>query len=95
MAMETLRVGDAAICMDCQGVGHSRAGVCSRCNGKGCVCPKCRGMRFVRARQRGRQPWEAEVIRCPTCCEGNNVNELAEVRAVQAYIALAEKDTRS
>ena len=82
--------------MDCLGVGHTSFGPCSRCNGKGATCPKCRGMRFVRSRQRGRQPWEAEVIRCPTCTEGNNVNELAEIKAIKAYIALAdERDARS
>ena len=47
-------------------------------------------MRFVRMRTRGHQPWETEVIRCPTCMEGNNVNEIAEVRAIRAYIALAD-----
>ena len=47
-------------------------------------------MRFVRMRTRGHQPWETEVIRCPVCMEGNNVNEIAEVRAIRAYIALAD-----
>ena len=90
LAIESLRVGDAAICMDCIGVGHTSWGICGRCNGKGCTCPKCRGMRFVRSRQRGHQPWESEVIRCPTCTEGNNVNEMAETKAIKAYIALAD-----
>jgi hypothetical protein len=52
-------------------------------------------MRFVRLRQKGREPWSSEVTRCPVCTEGNNVNEMAEIRAIHAYIALAaaaEKD---
>ena len=90
MAADTLRVGDAAICMDCRGAGKSGYGPCDRCNGKGCVCPKCGGMRFVKLRQKGHEPWTTEVVRCPTCCEGNNVNEVAEVKAIRAYIALEE-----
>ena len=31
-----------------------------------------------------------EVTRCPVCTEGNNVNEMAEVKAIRAYIALAD-----
>ena len=89
LARESRRVGDAAICIDCAGTGR-HYGPCDRGNGKGVTCPKCRGMRFVRMRTRGHQPWETEVIRCPTCMEGNNVNEIAEVRAIRAYIALAD-----
>ena len=77
--------------MDCRGRGTSAYGRCDRCNGKGCVCPKCGGMRFVRLRRAGQlQPWESEVVRCPVCLEGNQVNELAEVKAIEAYIALAQ-----
>lgn len=90
LARKTLAVGDDAICMDCRGSGKSRAGHCARCNGKGCVCPKCAGMRFVRLRRKGDQPWESEVVRCPVCLEGNQVNELAEVKAIHAYIALGD-----
>ena len=89
LARESRRVGDAAICIDCAGTGR-HFGPCDRCNGKGVTCPKCRGMRFVRMRTRGHQQWETEVIRCPVCMEGNNVNEIAEVRAIRAYIALAD-----
>lgn len=77
--------------MDCRGSGkHGGYGVCERCNGKGCVCPACGGMRFVRMRQRGQSAWEAEVTRCQVCCEGNNVNEMSEARAIRAYIARAD-----
>lgn len=95
MTQETLRVGDGAICMDCRGAGRSGYGPCDRCNGKGCVCPKCGGMRFVRLRQKGHEPWATEVTRCPTCMEGNQVNEVAEVRAIRAYIALADAADRA
>lgn len=83
-------MGDKALCDDCWGRGRTAAGVCVRCNGKGCVCPHCRGLRFVRQRQRQYAAWQADVIRCPVCCEGNNVNEMAEIRAIQRYIALAD-----
>ena len=89
-ARASLRVGDAAICMDCRGSGRSGYGMCERCNGKGAVCPKCAGMRFVRLRVKGQEAWRSDVVRCPTCTEGNNVNEMAEVKAIRAYIALAE-----
>lgn len=45
---------------------------------------------MVRLRQKGREPWSAEVTRCPVCCEGNNVNEVSEVKAIRAYIARAD-----
>jgi hypothetical protein len=47
-------------------------------------------MRFVRIRQRGHEPWSGEVARCPVCCEGNNVNELSEIKAIHAYIARSD-----
>lgn len=91
LAHRTLAVGEDAICMDCRGSGKSTRGRCARCNGKGCVCPKCGGMRFVRLRRAGDDPWVSDLARCVVCCEGNNVNEMAEIKAVQAYIALADR----
>jgi len=77
--------------MDCAGTGlNGGYGHCARCNGKGCVCPSCCGMRFVKLRRRGMAAWESEVVRCPVCTEGNNVNEMSEIRAIRAYIARAD-----
>jgi len=55
---------------------------CHICRGKGVVCPFCGGMRFVRRPTRGGN----ELMRCDKCCEGNNVNEPLEMRAIQHYI---------
>jgi len=105
LARRTLAHGERAICPDCNGVGSyvGRMGMdacpncdpslrgpcmlhrCKRCVGKGAVCPHCGGMRFVR---------QADLVgnvieRCPSCCEGNNVSEPLEMRAIQRYILTA------
>jgi hypothetical protein len=73
--------------MDCRGSGRYK-GVCARCNGKGAVCPSCNGIRFVKQRP-PYEEYSAEVIRCPVCCEGNQVNDVSEVKAIRRYIALS------
>lgn len=60
---------------------------CKTCQGKGAVCPHCAGMRFVRTPS---VDWGGNSIeRCPSCCEGNNVSEPLEMRAIQRYIMTA------
>lgn len=100
MCRDSLRTGDRAFCQGCYGRGtvpgkHGRLR-CEQCNGKGAVCPKCHGQRFVIARKPGRE-WSdlgelpcSDVIRCPACTEGNNVNEMKEAREIKRYIALSE-----
>lgn len=92
-ARATLRTGDRAICSGCGGCGkvsRSQGRVdCSECRGKGAVCPKCHGQRFVLSRPR-EFDWGGDVIRCPACTEGNNVNEMAEMRQIKRYIALSD-----
>lgn len=94
LATRTLATGEGALCLDCGGDGQGvYGGACAMCNGKGAVCPMCRGMRFIRFRPRSRHYYPAisvdgnpDVRRCPVCCEGNNVNEDLELAAVLAYI---------
>ena len=76
-------------CQGCQtGYEPCPLHTCLQCGGTGLVCPQCRGMRFVRAHE-----WDAhrstsvEVIRCPKCCEGNNVNVELELRVIERYMA--------
>ena len=93
IARQTLATGDAAICMSCVGRGMSGGSRCQMCNGKGATCPACSGMRFLRLRRKYHQPWESDVGRCATCCEGNNVNEHLEIRAIRAYVARSDAIT--
>lgn len=100
LARRTLATGDKAICLDCRGTGdHGR---CRACNGKGAVCPSCHGMRFFHLRKRTDPGYTAgiwdgnaqqDLVRCMTCCEGNQVNEDLEVRAIRAYIARSDAIT--
>jgi hypothetical protein len=94
LARRTLETGDAAICAGCVGRGVSGGRDCALCNGKGAVCPACRGMRFLRLRRKYHQPWESDLARCSVCCEGNNVNEALEMQAIRAYIARSDAVTR-
>lgn len=93
LARRTLATGDAAICTSCAGRGRSGGRDCSMCNGKGAVCPACRGMRFLRLRKKYHQPWESDLTRCAVCCEGNNVNEALEMQAIRAYVARSDAIT--
>ena len=63
--------------------GYCASHQCRTCIGAGVVCPHCCGMRFVRMSR----PAGNEVSRCPTCCEGNNVNETLEMFAIRAWLA--------
>lgn len=111
-AAQSLKTGEAALCLDCAGTGMGRFDACAMCQGKGAVCPTCRGMRFIHARRKNATPWatatgpeghdvQADVTRCPDCCEGNNVNELLELACIKRYIARSDAvqstlgDTRS
>ena len=98
LAQKTLITGDRAICRECMGRGRKggREGwpfaKCAACQGKGVVCPACRGMRFVRQPQPGAQAeWQTEVTRCARCCEGNQVNDVIEMREIQRYIAAGQR----
>lgn len=55
---------------------------CRRCDGSGMVCPRCRGMRFLRVPA----PVGAELVRCDSCCEGNQVNIALERRTILRYL---------
>jgi RecJ-like exonuclease len=89
--LDSLRTGEDALCIDCRGSGRNGGyGRCDRCQGKGAVCPACAGLRFVRLHHKGAQSWDCEVTRCSVCMEGNNVNEMREVRAIRAYIARSD-----
>ena len=59
---------------------------CPQCGGSGLCCPKCRGMRFLRAHEfdvnRGTV---VQVIRCD-CCEGNNVSAQKELQLISRYM---------
>ncbi len=93
LARLTLATGDDALCFDCAGRGRNLGRTCPMCNGKGAVCPACHGMRFLHMRRRHHQPWEADIERCQVCCEGNNVNEALELRAIRDYIARSDAIT--
>lgn len=93
LASQTLVTGDRAICSDCNGRGRKggREGwpfaQCAACRGKGAVCPACRGMRFVREPIPGAQSdWQTHVVRCNRCCEGNQINDVIEMREIRRYI---------
>lgn len=60
--------------------------ICEQCNGKGAVCPGCRGMRFIRVPHAVGN----NVERCTRCCEGNQVNDVLEMRTILAYIARSQ-----
>ena len=51
------------------------------------VCPLCRGDRRVRASAWQTARPHVDVVRCPLCCEGNNVNASIEMMAVRYYLA--------
>jgi DnaJ-class molecular chaperone len=98
LAIETLVTGDRAICSECMGRGRKggRDGwpfsKCAACQGKGVVCPSCRGMRFIRQMKPGAQAeWQTEATRCDKCCEGNQVNDIIEMREIQRYIAVGKR----
>ena len=93
LARRTLATGTKALCESCKGRGRSGGRECAMCSGKGAVCPACCGMRFIRLRKRYHAEWEADVERCQVCCEGNNVNESLEVRAIREYIARSDAVT--
>lgn len=63
--------------------GYCDTHQCKTCIGAGVVCPHCSGMRFVRQSR----PAGNEAVRCPTCCEGNNVNATLEMFAIRAWLA--------
>jgi hypothetical protein len=54
---------------------------CRMCDGSGQVCPRCRGMRFLRVSL----PTGAVVARCDWCCEGNQVSPAKERREIIRY----------
>lgn len=88
-------------CRDCSGWGLWRAGEaercalciaqtepcdqhkCRMCDGSGFVCPDCRGMRRIRVPRPGKG---SEDKPCPTCREGNNVNDYREANAIRDYL---------
>lgn len=95
LARETLVTGDRALCPDCNGHGRHGArpgfpfAACAACRGKGVVCPYCRGMRFIRQYKFGAQAdWQTEATRCDRCCEGNQINDVIELREIHRYIAV-------
>jgi hypothetical protein len=78
-------------CHDCHaGEGPCRQHMCRRCNGSGVVCPLCRGDRRVRAAAWSNARTSVDLLRCPLCCEGNNVNAAIEMRAVQYFLATGD-----
>jgi hypothetical protein len=52
------------------------------CDRSGQVCPHCQGMRFVRVRAWSTDHHVVEIMRCPSCTEGNQVNPAKEQRAI-------------
>lgn len=98
-AVQSLKTGEAAICLDCAGTGKGRYDLCDACQGKGAVCPTCHGFRFIKVRKQHAAPYvgifeigaeNPQVHRCPDCCEGNNVNELLELACIKRYIARSD-----
>ncbi len=63
-------------CLQCHGTRDG--GRCEMCAGKGLVCPKCRGMRFVRT---GMVGWVTQIERCGAC-----LNPDDEMKAIMAYL---------
>lgn len=60
---------------------------CTVCRGAGLVCPVCLGFRFVRRDVPVGHPDFGRELRCQACCEGNQVNEVKERRAIARYLA--------
>lgn len=81
-------ISDCGICADLQRQrrGYCGAHKCRQCDGKGVVCPICRGMRFLRV---PRASNGNDIMRCE-CCEGNNVNPLTEMRLIERHIRKIE-----
>lgn len=63
-------------CSQCRGT--TSAGKCPMCHGGGLVCPKCRGMRFLRT---GMENWVTQIERCPSCLHPDD-----ETAAIAAYL---------
>lgn len=59
---------------------------CKRCEGKGLVCPACRGDRIVQLGTWHTSRPKVLFARCEICCEGNQVNSDKEQRAIERWL---------
>ncbi len=69
-----------AKCNGCAGKG------CPQCEQCGLVCPVCLGMRFLRRDLPVGHADFGKVVRCASCCEGNNVNPRLEMEVIVNYL---------
>lgn len=63
-------------CSQCRGTTSN--GSCPMCHGTGLVCPRCRGMRFVRT---GMDGWVTQIERCTLCLDAKD-----EYAAISKYL---------
>jgi hypothetical protein len=51
-------------------------------------------MRFVRQQKPDAQAeWQTELARCNRCCEGNQINDVIEMREIRKYIEIGQRRT--
>jgi hypothetical protein len=80
---------EAHLCLECRTQGFCPLHRCRICQGSGVVCPRCRGMRFVRMPKQ----FGSDAQRCTLCCEGNQVNQDKERRAIMDFLRHNDPDS--
>lgn len=90
-----LAIGHCVACMNPNAAKACGRHACHICDGSGAVCPACRGARFVRRDVPYGHPDFGQALRCETCCEGNQVSQTKERRAIERYLVGYVPDTRT
>lgn len=76
-------IADCSACISERNYGNfCHEHVCHMCDGKGVVCPLCKGMRFGNEESR----YGTKLVRCTGCTNGNNIDDQAEMRLIRRYL---------